>query len=469
MTNSARFDDAARCFLAKMKDAGRPVISSGGELYCYKDGVWRPGVEADEWAVKVLYGEAVANKISMGKDAKAMWNTVRIVGIPDTPVRMDPHRMIVCTNGTLDVESRDLYEHSPDHYCTRFVDIEYDAGAECPEWIAALHRTLEGHEDIPGAVNLLQEFFGISLVGKRNLPRALRQAMVLWGLSKTGKSSVANVLKAFFPANVTSVGVKEATSQFGLSTFVGAMAWISEEAIERNFRGGANVLKKLLIGEPVSADRKYKDRVEFVFDGAVLLTANNELRVSEASAAVFNRLAAIRFERVFTDEDAKHLVGGKLETHLRAHNEWPGILNWALDGAERAIERGHYVMPEAVKTTAQDWRRDDPVIDFLEQCTEYDPRVQNVTRTVATACAVFATRNHDTRLSVKKAVGTLSSEIKSIHPRCEGRVKRYGAGDRGHVLIGLRLNDEGVKWVEQAKQDGVFLIGESVKVNLAAL
>lgn len=470
MTNSDRFNDAAKCFLARVREEGRPVISSGGELFGYRDGVWRPGVENDERMTRYMYEEALANKIAMGKDAKAMWSTVRMVAIPEQPVRMDPHRMIVCRNGTLDVESGDLYEHAPDHYCTRFVDIEYDADARCPEWEAALRRTLEGNEDVDGSVQLIQEFFGVSLIGKRHLPRALRQAMVLWGLSKTGKSSVANVLKEFFPTSVTSVSVKEATGSFGLSTFIGAMAWISEEAIEKGFRGGANLLKKLLIGETVSADVKYKSRVEFTFDGAVMLTANNELRVSEASAAVFNRLAAVRFERVFTEEDAKLLVGGKLETHLKAHNEWPGILNWALEGAARAIERGHYVIPETAKNTADDWRRDDPVIDFIQQCTEYDPKCQNLTRIVATACSVFALRNHDKRVSVKSASGTLASEIKSVHPRCDGnRVKRYGNGERAYIIGGLKLNDEGVRWVEQAKQDGVFTIGETVKVNLPAL
>ena len=473
MSNHDKYHDAAEALIARLEAAGQRILNADGSLYRYVNGVWLPGAEDHNVVRTAYYQEAMAHKVAWGDKEAALWKTLRAMTLPSgEAIVMDRVPRLVCTNGTLDLTDNDLYEHDPTDYCTRHVAMAFDPDATCPEWESALDRMLEGHDEVDNVKLLLQEFFGVSLFAKSQLPRNLRQAMLLWGPSETGKSSVAGVLSELFPKDrVTAATVREVTGSFGLATLHGALAWIADEALDANGKAAAGLLKRLFNAEPIVINRKYRDQVTASFTGAVLFTANNPLVIDEDSEATYRRLISLRFTRGFTAEDAKKLgKSGRLVPYLRECGEFPGILNWSLAGARRALDRGRYTHVDAVLADREEMHsRSSAAHAFLVDCTEYDPAIHNASWVVGAAMKVYATAFHDDRRSIQAFTKSLADSVRGVHPMVQvGKLVKTQSG-RARSLVGLKLNDEGKRWVAQAKDDGLFGSGRAVNVNERAL
>jgi hypothetical protein len=57
--------------------------------------------------------------------------------------------------------------------------------------------------------------------------------------------------------------------------------------------------------------------------------------------------------------------------------ELPGVLNWAIAGLRRALQRGFIELTSTIKATAETIRRDSNLVaGFLADCVEYDPKAR---------------------------------------------------------------------------------------------
>jgi putative DNA primase/helicase len=121
---------------------------------------------------------------------------------------------------------------------------------------------------------------------------------------------------------------------FGLAPVVSAQAVISDDAVDRKSSLDTKVFKKLITGESITANRKYKDHVSFRFHGPVCITANNAPQIDDETDAVLTRIVILSFDRKFTAADAKQHLKGKKDvvSFLTEIGEMPGVLNWALQG-----------------------------------------------------------------------------------------------------------------------------------------
>src|SRR5215218_4055455 len=73
------------------------------------------------------------------------------------------------------------------------------------------------------------------------------------------------------------------------------------------------------------------------------------LRVSEAQSGIFRRVKVVEFPTMpeeDRDPEIKNLIAG----------EGPGILNWALEGLERLRKRGHFDIPESVRSATREFK-----------------------------------------------------------------------------------------------------------------
>jgi len=457
-----------------MEERGTPVKTINGALHIYRENHWTTGIEEHHYyGPRVLKPAADGSGVAWGTSKGALWETVRAMATPEEEIVLDADRLISCKNGLLDPLSGEVYDHDPERYCTRFVDLEYDSKAKCTEWLAALDRMLEDkdnatREEIKA---VLQEWFGLGVVGRYpSMPRSLRRALMLAGASGTGKSSTAEVFVAFFGGEkaICSSVVDEINQRFGAAALLGAQAWVANEAIDPKGRTSVAKLKKILNNETMSVELKYGGTFPWSFKGTTLFTTNALLRTNEDSDAIFKRILALTFNRVFTSKDERATLGkyGTLVNKIKGIGELPGVLNWAIRGYDRAQEQGDFThCKEVTDLRTESLRQSSPTFDFLYQCTEYQKGVVNTSRVISVAASQYARDEHGVAESKSSARRSVADMIRTIHPSVQFGHKQTVAGKQHTVYVGLALNERGLRVVEAAKERGGFDPGEKVATN----
>jgi putative DNA primase/helicase len=97
--------------------------------------------------------------------------------------------LLTVENGTLDLRSGALNEHSRGDFITRRLGVTYDPDARCPRWEAFLRRAFGGDAAL---TQFVQRAVGYTLTGETT-EQAL---LVLKGAGANGKSTFLSVLRA---------------------------------------------------------------------------------------------------------------------------------------------------------------------------------------------------------------------------------------------------------------------------------
>jgi len=101
----------------------------------------------------------------------------------------NPKNWIVVENGVLNINTRELKEHSPEHIHLAKIPWKYDPDADCPK-IKQFVSEVVNEDD----VKLVQEMFGYCLL--KDYPFA--KAFMLLGSGANGKSTLLKLLERFF-------------------------------------------------------------------------------------------------------------------------------------------------------------------------------------------------------------------------------------------------------------------------------
>lgn len=247
----------------------------------------------------------------------------------------DATRVIACRNGLLDMSTRRLLPLTPLFFNRVSVPFDYDAYVPQPaRWLGFLRSIWP---DDPDAITALQEWFGYVLCGRTDLQKML----LVVGPMRSGKGTVARILTALVGKdNMTGPSMSSLTTNFGLADLLGkSLAVVADARLPR--LGADTIVERLLTisGEDtVTVDRKHKDPWSGRLPTRVMLLSNELPAFQDQSGAIASRLIVLTMT-------VSNL--GREDTSLEAdlRRELPGILNWALDGLDRLIERGRFVEP----------------------------------------------------------------------------------------------------------------------------
>lgn len=421
------------------------------------------GQEAQDAIDGVLKDACSEEGMVYGEKYGPLWRTIRAELPIVSEDRMDAKGWIALPNGTLDPDSGELHSHDPEHYISRRAAIEYHPAATCPRWLRLLDNMVgdKPRAEAEQYKSFLQMWIGLALVGYRQYgSRALRKMLVIQGPPGTAKSTIADVVRQLLGRkNIAGDSVEQLSSRFGLETVSRSVAIVSDDAAGYDTKVRAEVFKKLITGEPLAADRKMKSIVNFRFQGPILLTTNNKPRVRDESDALYGRTTVLTFERVFTAENAREdLEGyGTALAYLDAYDEFPGILNWALDGLSMVKEMGEYPEIADAKEAADAWRAEnDPVFAFLREHAEYQRGVYNFPLPVAAAISIYAETQMGSReFPTTRVAQILGRNISTLIPGVRREKKRI-SGEQARCYEGLKLLDSGLRYVNLARERGLL-------------
>lgn len=337
-----------------------PVFGLGGWMrYASRQpGVWSPAAEyeVERQVEEVCVGakpEGIRPTAALVASVERLARNRRAVGAELWDADPD---VLVCRNGALRIPTRELGPHDPGHHATSGVPYDYDPDARAPMWQRFLEEVIVPVVGREGAA-FLQEYAGYALTTD------VSHELALWlcGPPGGGRSTFILAMEAMLGERAGTLGLHEiSTSQFALAGVPGKTLLTATEQ-PAGYLKASHVLNKLISGDRVRVEEKYKSAYD-VYPKAKLLWAMNDLpKVASSYDGLFRRVKVIRLPEIEKkDPGVKEAIAA----------EGAGILVWALDGLARLKERGRFEVPAAVEGATRGWKESNDVAAMFvaERC-----------------------------------------------------------------------------------------------------
>ena len=317
---------------------------------------------------------ALASHATRSEQAARLDAMIRIArseaGIAVGHDELDQRTMqLTVRNGTIDLATGALRPHDRGHLNTKLIDLDYDANAECPTWIATLSVLFAGNQPL---IDYLRRAIGYSLTGQTS-----EQVLHLcYGTGANGKSTMLDVLAQIsgeygmqsdfqtFLDQGTRSGPRN-----DVARLAGARLVRSSEVGE-NKRLNEGLIKSLTGGDIVSARFLYSEDFEFKPQFKLWLAANHKPVIRGTDYAIWRRMRLIPFEVTIAPEQRDDALPAKLTAELT------GILAWAVQGCQEWLAEG-LRPPECVMAATDAYRTESDVIgafieDECEVSTTYE-------------------------------------------------------------------------------------------------
>jgi P4 family phage/plasmid primase-like protien len=337
---------------------------------------------------------------------------------------VEPGHLLGVKNGILDLRQGVLLPFTPDKLITRRVPWAYDQDATCPRWQAFLREVLG---DDPDVQDYVQRVIGYVLTGDTSL----QQMWLCIGAGANGKSTFIGALRTLLgpdyaqqaPETVLLGKPSQGSATSELARLEGARLVALTETDEGQHLNETRV-KALVSGDPIAARELYQSIHEFEPTAKFFLATNHLPVVRGTDEGIWRRLVVIPFERTFGVN-----LDPRLADELKA--EMPGILAWALHGAQQWFATHAIPVPDAFTAPTRTYRMDqDPVRAFLNDCTDQLPDA----KVEATALHQAYTRWCDEQGRAALAQGEFGRRMTMLHgPSAKGGKAKRARYD------GLRL------------------------------
>lgn len=278
-------------------------------------------------------------------------------------------RRVLVRNGVLDLETGQVSPNTPLWFSQTRIEADYDHATD-PEadgqWMGML-RTQWG--DDPGAMLLLQQWFGYVVSGRTDL----QKFMWLFGDPGSGKSQITHVLDALV-GNSVEIGLEGLNDKWGLEDAYETGATLALIADARfTPRDSSLAMNRLLaitgndpgLRVPRKNRREITARLPVRFHG----TSNGLPNVRDHTGALQSRMLLLK-----TTTGGIRDTAGEIHDlgKLVAETELGVVLRWAVDGlAKLNAAGGRFARPRDADTLAEDMRlAASNVRQFVVECCE---------------------------------------------------------------------------------------------------
>ncbi|MDB5582816.1 MAG: phage/plasmid primase, family [Bradyrhizobium sp.] len=263
----------------------------------------------------------------------------------DTP-NVPPH-LAVCE----DVKIRVTRGHEREDLITHLAPVDYNPKADCPKW----KRFLDYCQREDAVKRLIQVSSGLSLLGI-----TVQKLFFHYGNGANGKSVYMETLCRML--GETSVTLP-ATSFIGEGSSSGSaspdlarlygrrMLRVKELPEGEDLK--ENLVKEVTGGEMVTARDLFAGYMDFKPHFTTLMSGNGYPRISGNDEGIWRRMAVIPWLITIPPDERREFE----EMVESFRPEFPGILNWLIEGVRIYLREG-LVIPQTVDKATQEYRDD---------------------------------------------------------------------------------------------------------------
>ncbi|MGF6635110.1 DNA primase family protein [Paraburkholderia sp. MM6662-R1] len=332
----------------------------GNLFYGYDNGVYRI-VEEAELIQQLLEIFGYGIKVS---DAQQLLKYIKYQTREPADI-FKPNKKLVCfRNGVLNVETGELGPHDPAHRLVNSIDADYVSTAECQRWLQALREMFRDDPDREQKTRFIRQWMGYLLITDASFQKML----YLLGNGANGKSLFCKVVEAMVGReNVSHAMLNRLGRAAVRAEIAGKLVNISSDLPAQALTGDGYI-KSIVSGDPIEAERKYKDSCTITPFARLMVATNSMPHSSDDSDGYFRRIIILTFNRTFAPEEQNP----NLENELL--QEMPGIIAWAVEGLRDLLAQQEFSIPPSSLVAVAAYRSDvNPVQQFAEECLVPSP------------------------------------------------------------------------------------------------
>jgi phage/plasmid-associated DNA primase len=452
-----------KAVLAHMQDQGDELINNRDAAWLYAQGVWEFRNDINAYLNMRIERQCAASGLK--STTKLITETrnwiLRQPHLWRNDISWDQHGKIPTRSGLIDPLTGELEPARADHFCTWRVECDYDPNAICPWWETMI-SDMFGDKPEPerdALVGVVQELMGAALIDKK--PRALSKACVFWGIENRAKSGALDVVTGLFGGNPISAPIDTVDSTHGLMPFARRAPWVLHEAFGGKWHLSATV-KSIVTGDAVQINIKNGPMLTQIVRAPIFWGTNFQPQFKETTRAIVSRMMIIEVTRAFIESKP---IGAAAEAIKRGFakpgefivaTELPGVLNWAIAGLKRALERGSIASTDGIAETGKAIHQDSNLVaGFLEDCIEFDPmaRLKTTDFCLAHSAWWMELKGEDRRLPTNEAIGKALKAMGDPRIGMNRKEMRDGAN---RYYCGIALNKSGLRYHKAAFESKLF-------------
>ena len=271
-------------------------------------------------------------------------------------------------NGTLDLETFTLRPHSAADMLSRMAAVSYDPAATSDRWARFIDEITAGDKE---TARYIQKAAGYALTGDT------RQEclFILHGAtSRNGKSTLLETLAAMLgdyaaTANPETFTKKDRANDNAPTEDLARLAGARLVTVSEPPRGmelNAALVKSLTGRDTIKARRLYESSFEYMPQFKLFFNTNHRPRVDDMTVFESERVKMIPFNVHFGQDRSDPY----LKDTLQKKETLSAVLNWALDGLRLLRSEGFSMPPAVVQATEEYRRKQDKLLQFMEEKTE---------------------------------------------------------------------------------------------------
>jgi P4 family phage/plasmid primase-like protien len=343
------------------------MLSTDGRFWHYDVRLWR--TVPDHWVAGKVLETIQANRVKNQKTALLLSQVLTLLkaklAVKDDVLGFvaDPPPVINCSNGELWIAqdgSIELRPHRPGSYLRHRLDVAYDPDAQCSKYDRAVLEIFDRSDNPKAMVRHWNELIGYLVQPRRNIPLIV----ILLGGGDNGKTVlIRTVVRLLGNQLVHAQRVEDLDkNRFAMGSLFGKLLFVDDD-VRAGARLPDGVLKTISEAKEVTGELKYQPSFNFVVRTVPVLLCNNVPSLADLSHGMLRRLIMIPFDRRFTDQDRDPDLFERIWAQ-----ELPGVLNRALRGYRRLLERGaKFKRPAAVRQATNRWlQQANPLPAFVE-------------------------------------------------------------------------------------------------------
>jgi putative DNA primase/helicase len=300
--------------------------------------------------------------------------------------------------------------------------VEYHPAAKCARYDKALKEIFARAEPTSkGMVRHWNELFGYMIQHRREIPTVV----ILKGGGDNGKTVLMQTVLRLLGDNLVSAQrIESLENQFAMGNLLGKLLLLDDD-VKAGIRLPDGQLKKISEAKTVTGEHKHGPQFNFTVRSLPVLLCNNAPSLADMSFGMRRRLMVIPFDRTFTEEEKDDTL---FETIWR--DEMSGVLNRAIKGLQRVLERGmRFKQPTAVSAARGAWLAEaNPLPAFLDECCMSEPSASYLLADFYTAYTAWAQAKGYTRIQQS---GSVSRNLVSLGYEMKKR-------NRGQTILGVR-------------------------------
>jgi putative DNA primase/helicase len=265
--------------------------------------------------------------------------------------------------GTIDLKTGKLQPHSADDHITKITKVA--PGGECPLWLKFLDRVTAGDRDLQG---FLQRMCGYALTGSTK-EHAL---FFLHGGGGNGKGVFLQTVSRLIYEYQCNAPISTFTVSQGdrhpteIADLCGARL-VTVAETEQGRQWSESLIKQLTGGDPMKARFMRQDLFEFTPQLTLVISGNHKPTLNTVDMAIRRRMNLIPFTVTIGPEEKDVDLPDKLEA------EWPGILQWMIDGCLAWQQQGLAAPQSVIDATDEYLANEDALATWLHDKCEIKP------------------------------------------------------------------------------------------------